>query len=153
MLVAVVSSGIRGSHSSCPVASAANLFLRASSVRARAPTSLRRRSKVSWRSKAMASAHPSQGLPSGMDPSMVDEYASQSKLLQEFVKIPSIGKAWIFTSKDENTSRAMVSVSQSDLLANKKRSFLLNTHISKSSSKSVSFQWSPFPVEMSGVSA
>ncbi|KAM3411540.1 hypothetical protein ACQJBY_003295 [Aegilops geniculata] len=101
----------------------------------------------------MASAHPSQGLPSGMDPSMVDEYASQSKLLQEFVKIPSIGKAWIFTSKDENASRAMVSVSQSDLLANKKRSFLLNTHISKSSSKSVSFQWSPFPVEMSGVSA
>ncbi|VAH08981.1 unnamed protein product [Triticum turgidum subsp. durum] len=101
----------------------------------------------------MASAHPSQGLPSGMDPSMVDEYASQSKLLQEFVKIPSIGKAWVFTSKDENASRAMVSVSQSDLLANKKRSFLLNTHISKGSSKSASFQWSPFPVEMSGVSA
>lgn len=47
----------------------------------------------------------------------------------------------------------MVSVSQSDLLANKKRNFLLNTHISKCSSKSVSFQWSPFPVEMSGVSA
>uniref|UniRef100_A0A452ZGS2 acylaminoacyl-peptidase n=2 Tax=Aegilops tauschii subsp. strangulata TaxID=200361 RepID=A0A452ZGS2_AEGTS len=112
-----------------------------------------RASRVSRRPKAMASAHPSQGLPSGMDPSMVDEYASQSKLLQEFVKIPSIGKAWVFTSKDENASRAMVSVSQSDLLANKKRSFLLNTHISKSSSKSVSFQWSPFPVEMSGVSA
>ena len=47
----------------------------------------------------MASAH-AEGLPSGMDPSMVDEYASQSQLLQEFVKIPSIGKAWIFNSKN-----------------------------------------------------
>ncbi|CAM0872109.1 unnamed protein product [Alopecurus aequalis] len=100
----------------------------------------------------MASAH-AEGLPSGMDPSMVDEYASQSKLLQEFFKTPSIGKAWIFSSKNENTSRAMVSISQSDLLANKKRNFLLNSHISKSASKSVSFQWSPFPIEMSGVSA
>ncbi|KAM0887517.1 hypothetical protein ACQ4PT_028975 [Festuca glaucescens] len=101
----------------------------------------------------MASDHASEGLPSGMDPSMLDEYASQSKLLQEFFKIPSIGKAWIFNSKNENTSRAMVSIGQSDLLANKKRNFLLSSHISKSASKSVSFQWSPFPIEMSGVSA
>jgi acylaminoacyl-peptidase len=101
----------------------------------------------------MASDHASEALPSGMDPSMLDEYASQSKLLQEFFKIPSIGKAWIFNSKNENTSRAMVSIGQSDLLANKKRNFLLSSHISKSGSKSVSFQWSPFPIEMSGVSA
>jgi acylaminoacyl-peptidase len=47
----------------------------------------------------------------------------------------------------------MVSIGQSDLLANKKRNFLLSSHISKSGSKSVSFQWSPFPIEMSGVSA
>lgn len=117
-----------------------------------------------------------KGLPLGMDVSMVDEYASQSKLLQEFVKIPTIGNAWIFNSKTgmccycylvllnlgfllffsccaENTSRAIVSVGQTDLLANKKRSFLLNSHISKNSSNSVDFQWSSFPIEMSGVSA
>jgi len=41
-----------------------------------------------------------KGLPFGMDATMVDEYASQSKLLQEFVKIPSFGKAWVFNSKD-----------------------------------------------------
>ncbi|GJN20614.1 hypothetical protein PR202_gb08012 [Eleusine coracana subsp. coracana] len=88
-----------------------------------------------------------------MDASMVDEYAAQSKLLQEFVKIPSVGKAWIFNSKNENTSRAMVSFSQSDLVANKMRKFLLNSHISKGASKSLDFQWSPFPTELTGVSA
>ncbi|KAL6883634.1 hypothetical protein ACP4OV_011048 [Aristida adscensionis] len=101
----------------------------------------------------MAAAQPTEGLPLGMDASMVDEYASQSKLLQEFVQIPSVSKAWIFNSKNENTSRAVVSIGQSDLLANKKRNFLLNSHISKSSPKSVDFQWSPFPTEITGVSA
>jgi acylaminoacyl-peptidase len=47
----------------------------------------------------------------------------------------------------------MVSFSQSDLLANKKRKFLLNAHISKAASKSLDFQWSPFPTEITGVSA
>ena len=41
-----------------------------------------------------------KGLPLAVDETMVDEYASQSKLLQEFFKIPTIGKAWIFNSKD-----------------------------------------------------
>jgi acylaminoacyl-peptidase len=41
-----------------------------------------------------------KGLPLAVDATMVDEYVSQSKLLQEFVKIPTIGKAWIFNSKD-----------------------------------------------------
>jgi len=41
-----------------------------------------------------------KGLPLAVDATMADEYASQSKLLQEFVKIPTIGKAWIFNSKD-----------------------------------------------------
>ncbi|KAB8112754.1 hypothetical protein EE612_051449, partial [Oryza sativa] len=115
-------------------------------------------SRISSHPTAMATTQASEaatekGLPLGMDVSMVDEYASQSKLLQEFVKIPTIGNAWIFNSKTENTSRAIVSVGQTDLLANKKRSFLLNSHISKNSSNSVDFQWSPFPIEMSGVSA
>ncbi|OEL33391.1 Acylamino-acid-releasing enzyme 1, partial [Dichanthelium oligosanthes] len=142
---------------------AANLLLfSASPSSARAPPRgplLRCRiGKASLRSIAMATTQASEaaadkGLPLGMDLTMVDEYASQSKLLQEFVKIPSFGKAWIFNSKDENTSRAVVSISQSDLLANKRRKFLLNSQISKSASKSVDFQWSPFPTEISGVSA
>ncbi|CAL4933401.1 unnamed protein product [Urochloa decumbens] len=142
---------------------AANLLLvSAPPSRARAPSRrplLRGRvGKVSLHSIAMSTtqaseAAPDKGLPLGMDATMVDEYASQSKLLQEFVKIPSFGKAWIFNSKDENTSRAVVSIGQSDLLANKRRKFLLNSHISKGASKSVDFQWSPFPTEISGVSA
>ncbi|TVU31059.1 hypothetical protein EJB05_22726, partial [Eragrostis curvula] len=141
---------------------AAVLVLSASYSHARAPpreSSLRRRiSKVSLHSVAMATSQVSEaaadkGLPLGMDASMVDEYAAQSKLLQEFVKIPTVGKAWIFNSKKENISRAVVSIGQSDLLANKKRQFLLNSHISKCASKSVDFQWSPFPTEITGVSA
>ncbi|XP_003573923.1 acylamino-acid-releasing enzyme 1 isoform X1 [Brachypodium distachyon] len=155
-----ICSGIHCYYSS--LAAAASLFLSISSACARAPTGgsfLRCSiSRVSLGSIAMDDAHACEaatdkGLPSGIDASMVDEYASQSKLLQEFVKIPNIGKAWIFSSKNENTSRAMVSIGQSDLLANKKRNFLLNSHISKSAAKSVNFQWSPFPIEMSGVSA
>lgn len=52
----------------------------------------------------------------------------------------------------DDVSKAVVSIGQSDLLANKRRNFLLNSHISKSPSKPVDFQWSPFPTEISGVS-
>jgi acylaminoacyl-peptidase len=48
----------------------------------------------------VSDAATDKGLPLGMDASMVDEYAAQSKLLQEFVKIPSVGKAWIFNVKN-----------------------------------------------------
>lgn len=46
----------------------------------------------------------------------------------------------------------MFSCSQPNLLANKMRKFILSSHISKETSNSVNFQWSPFPVEMTGVS-
>lgn len=36
--------------------------------------------------------------PSGIDPTTEEEYAEQSKLLQEFTKIPNIDKAWTFKS-------------------------------------------------------
>lgn len=36
--------------------------------------------------------------PSGIDPTTEEEYAEQSKLLQEFSKIPNIDKAWTFKS-------------------------------------------------------
>ncbi|XP_072978662.1 acylamino-acid-releasing enzyme 1 [Typha angustifolia] len=91
-------------------------------------------------------------IPLGMEPTMLDEYASQAKLLQEFTKIPSVDKAWIFKSDSANTSRAMFSMSQANLLANKRRKFVLSSHISKPSKRTVDFQWSPFPTEMTGVS-
>lgn len=49
----------------------------------------------------------------------------------------------------------MFAMSQSNLLANKRRKFLLSTHISKECGESVTvnFHWAPFPIEMNGVSA
>lgn len=36
--------------------------------------------------------------PVAIDEATSEEYASQSKLLQEFTNMPSIDKAWVFTS-------------------------------------------------------
>lgn len=46
----------------------------------------------------------------------------------------------------------MVAMSQANLLANKKRKFMLSGHISKETSN-VNFHWAPFPIEMTGASA
>ncbi|KAI4998637.1 hypothetical protein ZWY2020_053979 [Hordeum vulgare] len=48
--------------------------------------------KVSWWSKAMASAHPPQGLPSGMDPSMMDEYASSPSCCKNSSRYPALAR-------------------------------------------------------------
>lgn len=47
----------------------------------------------------------------------------------------------------------MFSISQSNLFANKRKKFVLSSHISKPSKDSVDFEWSPFPIEMTGASA
>ncbi|XP_038972532.1 acylamino-acid-releasing enzyme 1 isoform X3 [Phoenix dactylifera] len=91
-------------------------------------------------------------MPLGIDATIEAEYASQAKLLQEFSNIPSIDKAWIFKSDGANCSRAMFSTGQVNLLANKKRTVILSSHVSKTSKQSVDFQWTPFPIEMTGVS-
>lgn len=49
-------------------------------------------------------------------------------------------------------SQALFSISQANLLANKRRKFILSGQISKESNASVNFQWAPFPVEMTGAS-
>ncbi|KAJ0233076.1 Acylamino-acid-releasing enzyme [Hirschfeldia incana] len=85
----------------------------------------------------------------GLDTATEEEYATQSKLLQEFMSIPTIDKAWIFNS--DSGSQAMVAMSQANLLANKRRNFMLTAHISKEETSN--FHWSPFPVEMTGASA
>ncbi|XVF66569.1 hypothetical protein PTKIN_Ptkin10aG0047700 [Pterospermum kingtungense] len=97
-------------------------------------------------------AGPVKELPVGLDEATEEEYASQSKLLQEFTSISSIDKAWTFKSDSGVGSRAMFLISQPNLLANKKRKFMLSTSILKDSDNDVNFQWAPFPVEMTGVS-
>eukprot|EP00262_Sarcandra_glabra_P004005 TRINITY_DN1494_c0_g1_i2.p1 TRINITY_DN1494_c0_g1~~TRINITY_DN1494_c0_g1_i2.p1 ORF type:complete len:835 (+),score=147.70 TRINITY_DN1494_c0_g1_i2:156-2507(+) len=92
-----------------------------------------------------------KGMPQGLDATTEEEYASQSRLIQEFTDISSIDKAWIFKSVSGNSSQAMFLLSQMNLLANKRRIQILSSNIS-GSSNSVNFQWSPFPVEMVGVS-
>ncbi|KAG8658648.1 acylamino-acid-releasing enzyme isoform X2 [Manihot esculenta] len=91
-------------------------------------------------------------LPLGLDASTEEEYASQSKLLQEFTSISSIDKAWTFKSNSGMGSQAMFSISQANLLANKRRKFILSARISKESNSAVNFQWAQFPIEMGGVS-
>ncbi|XP_062168533.1 acylamino-acid-releasing enzyme-like isoform X2 [Alnus glutinosa] len=97
-------------------------------------------------------AGPIKEMPLGLDATMEEEYASQSKLLQEFTSISNIDKAWIFKSDGGIGSQAMFSISQANLLANKRRKFIVSAHISQETNSTSSFQWAPFPVEMTGVS-
>ncbi|CAL1411228.1 unnamed protein product [Linum trigynum] len=96
-------------------------------------------------------AAPAKTLPLGLDPTMEEEYASQSKLLGELASISSIDKAWTFKSENGIGSQAMFAISQANLLANKRRKSILSANVSKGSNSSVCFQWAPFPVEMTGV--
>ncbi|KAG9451856.1 hypothetical protein H6P81_004760 [Aristolochia fimbriata] len=91
-------------------------------------------------------------MPLGMDPDMEEEYTFQSKLLQDFTNFPTVNKAWIFKSDDGNSSKAMFSIGQANLVSNKKKTVILSAHITKEIKDSTKFQWSPFPVEMIGVS-
>ncbi|OWM71627.1 hypothetical protein CDL15_Pgr005814 [Punica granatum] len=90
--------------------------------------------------------------PFGVDMAMEEEYAAQSKLLQDFVSICNIERAWTFKSENGKGSMGMFSVSQPNLLANKRKKFIISAHISKECTEAPTFQWSPFPVEMTGVS-
>ncbi|XWS39245.1 hypothetical protein CRYUN_Cryun18bG0034200 [Craigia yunnanensis] len=78
-------------------------------------------------------AGPVKELPVGLDEATEEEYAFQSKLLQDFTSISSIDKAWSFKSDSGIGSQAMFLISQPNLLANKKRKFMLSTSISKDS--------------------
>ncbi|TQD83563.1 hypothetical protein C1H46_030870 [Malus baccata] len=95
---------------------------------------------------------PLKEMPLGIDAATEEEYASQSRLLQEFTSMSSVDKAWVFKSDSGFGSQAMFLISQPNLLANKMKKFILSSHVSRGSNKSVSFQWTPLPVEMTGVS-
>ncbi|KAK4405803.1 Acylamino-acid-releasing enzyme [Sesamum angolense] len=99
-----------------------------------------------------AGGSPTKQIPVGLDAATQEEYASVSKLLQEFMDISTIDKAWTFKSVTDNVSRAMFVTSQPNLLSNKRRKSILSSHILQKSNNSVSFHWAPFPIEMTGVS-
>ncbi|KAL0348932.1 UNVERIFIED_CONTAM: Acylamino-acid-releasing enzyme [Sesamum angustifolium] len=99
-----------------------------------------------------AGGSPQKQIPVGLDAATQEEYASVSKLLQEFMDISTIDKAWTFKSVTDNVSRAMFVTSQPNLLSNKRRKSILSSHILQKSNNSVSFHWAPFPIEMTGVS-
>jgi acylaminoacyl-peptidase len=46
----------------------------------------------------------------------------------------------------------MFLVSQANLLSNKRRKSILSAHFTSSRDQTVNFQWSPFPIEITGVS-
>ncbi|KAF7806944.1 acylamino-acid-releasing enzyme isoform X1 [Senna tora] len=94
----------------------------------------------------------SKEMPLGLDDTTEEEYAYQSNLLQEFNSISNIDNAWIFNSDSALVSQGMFCISQPNLLANKRKKFILSSTIFKGSDSSVKFQWAPFPIEMSGVS-
>ncbi|KAH1136031.1 hypothetical protein AAZX31_10G001200 [Glycine max] len=86
------------------------------------------------------------------------EYALHSTLLQEFTAISAIDKAWLFKSHTHtasaSSSHAMFCVSQPNLLVNKrKKSIVSATILTQNDASSVTFQWAPFPIQVSGVSA
>lgn len=59
---------------------------------------------------------------------------------------------WLQKFSAGKGSQAMFSISQPNLLANKRRKYILSCNIVKESNGFASFQWAPFPVEMTGVS-
>ncbi|XP_057818724.2 acylamino-acid-releasing enzyme 1 isoform X1 [Cryptomeria japonica] len=80
-----------------------------------------------------------------------EEYDHQTRLLQEFYEIPSIEKAWISRSSIKNGLQAMISLSQLNLPANKKRKFVLSAHIlEEMNNNSIDYNWSPFPIDHTG---
>ncbi|PHT38969.1 hypothetical protein CQW23_22542 [Capsicum baccatum] len=92
-------------------------------------------------------ASPSKDTPVGLDVISEEEYFSQSALLKEFAEIPVIEKAWTFKS-DSGGSQVLFSISQPNLLENKKRRYASFSHISKERGDSVQFYSAAFPIEM-----
>ncbi|XP_009773638.1 acylamino-acid-releasing enzyme isoform X2 [Nicotiana tabacum] len=88
-------------------------------------------------------------IPVGLDAFSEEEYFSQSTLLKEFTEIPTIEKAWTLKSNTVlGGSQIMFSISQPNLLENKKRRHVSYSHIAKERDDSVQFHWAAFPIEM-----
>ncbi|KAH0634197.1 hypothetical protein KY289_038043 [Solanum tuberosum] len=96
-------------------------------------------------------ASPFKDTPVGLDANSEEEYFSQCTLLKEFTEIPTIEKAWTLKS-NSGASQVMFSISQPNLLENKKRRYASFSHISKERDDSVQFHWDAFPIEMGSTS-
>ncbi|XP_019231044.1 PREDICTED: acylamino-acid-releasing enzyme-like isoform X1 [Nicotiana attenuata] len=140
-----------GSVLLCPFSSVKNRLLKQPKSLSYRRISLNSRSFSVFSAMNNVRASSPKEFPLGLDASTEEEYSSQSSLLQDFTSIPTIDKAWTFTSDGEG-SQGMFSISQPNLLANKKRRYILSCHISKESTDGVDFQWAAFPIEMSNVS-
>ncbi|KAI7747553.1 hypothetical protein M8C21_015238 [Ambrosia artemisiifolia] len=87
-----------------------------------------------------------------LDANMEEEYVSQSKLYKEFASMSTIEKAWTFKSSSGRGSHTMFTISQPNLLANKKKKLMLSSVISENSNGGVDVEWAPFPIEVTGAS-
>ncbi|KAJ8547290.1 hypothetical protein K7X08_010876 [Anisodus acutangulus] len=96
-------------------------------------------------------ASPFKDTPDGLGAISEEEYFSQSTLLKKFTEIPTIEKAWTLKSNNGG-SQVMFSISQPNLLENKKRKYTSFSHISKEKDGSVQFHWDAFPIEMGSAS-
>ncbi|XP_004498001.1 acylamino-acid-releasing enzyme isoform X2 [Cicer arietinum] len=147
----VASTYLRGfpfsisSSSHSPLLSSSNSILNTTS---KSPISL----STKFSSMDNPKVPPQKEFPLGIDQETEEQYAFHSNLLQQFTSISSIDKAWLFKSHTASSEGMMFSVSQPNLLANKKRKFVLSSTVTKRSDGSVTLQWAPFPVEMTGVS-
>lgn len=79
---------------------------------------------------------------------------AESELLQAFYAIPSMDKAWTIPSrKGEGGFDVVVAMSQVNLPANAKRTFLSTVYIPETTTATITdYHWSPFPFEISGAS-
>ncbi|KAF5778995.1 putative acylaminoacyl-peptidase transcription factor WD40-like family [Helianthus annuus] len=83
---------------------------------------------------------------------MEEEYVSLSKLYKEFTSMSTIDKAWTFKSSSGQGSRTMFSITQPNLLANKRKKLMLSSVISENSNGGVDAEWAPFPIDVTGAS-
>jgi acylaminoacyl-peptidase len=79
--------------------------------------------------------------------------AKEAELLHSFYAIPSIDKAWTSSSRKGNGGiDVVVAMSQLNLPANAKRTFMSTVYIPDPSANMSDYHWSPFPFELSGAS-
>jgi len=78
--------------------------------------------------------------------------AKEAELLQAFYAIPSIDKAWTSPSrKGDGGIDVVVAMSQINLPANAKRTFMSTVYIPDATTANITdYHWSPFPFELSG---
>nr|XP_043633501.1 acylamino-acid-releasing enzyme isoform X2 [Erigeron canadensis] len=95
---------------------------------------------------------PEKEVGAGLDAFVEEQYASLSKLYKEFTSMSTIDKAWTFKSSNGQGCHTMFSLSQPNLLANKKKKLMLSSVISEDSGGGLDVSWAPFPVEVTGAS-